>query len=85
MHTLEEYKLNYKKVQVSIDNISSIYLIKNSMHYCRTKYIKVKYHFVSDHIVNEDIVLKYVESKSNITSIFPKSLIEADFSILMHN
>lgn len=66
MHTLEDYGLDYRKVQMSIDNISSINLTKKLVYHSRTKHIEVKYYFVRDHIANRGIILKYIKSKSNI-------------------
>lgn len=82
MHALKDYGLNYRKFQVLIDNINSINLTKNLVYHSRTKYIKVKHHFIRDHIENEDIVLKHIESKSNIDDIFIKPLTEDEFNTL---
>lgn len=80
--TRKDYKLHYKKVQVLIDNISSINLTKNHVHHSMTEHIEVKDHFVREHIANSDLKFKYVESKSNIADIFTNPLIETEFSTL---
>lgn len=80
MHTLKDYRFDYKKVQVLIDNIA--HLIKNLIYHSKTEHIEVKYHFVRNHITNSNIELKYIEFKSNIASIFTKPLVEIEFSIL---
>ena len=82
MHTLKDYQLEYHKTKISIDDISSINLTKNPIHHSRTKHIEVKHHFVRDHVAKGDIVLNYVESKSNLADIFTKPLPELEFSAL---
>ena len=66
IHTLEDYGLSYKGVQVLCDNISTINLTKNPVHHSRTKHIEVRHHFIRDHVARGDIALTYVESKSNL-------------------
>ena len=82
IHTLEDYGFSYKKLQVLCDNISTINLTKNPVHHSRTKHIEVKHHFIRDHVAKGDIVLNYVESKSNLADIFTKPLPENEFSHL---
>lgn len=73
IYTIEDYGLKYK---VLIDNINSINLTKNLVHYSRTKHSEIKHHFVRDHIVNGNIDLQNVESKFNIVDILINPLIE---------
>lgn len=79
---LKDFKLNYKNIKVLIDNISLINLTKNLIYHSRTKHIEVKYHFIRDHVTRWDIVLDYIEIKSNLADIFIKSLPKAEFNTL---
>lgn len=81
-HTLEDYGLSYRNVQMLCDNMSTINLAKNPVHHSRTKHIEMIHHFIRDHVARGDIELNYVESKSNLADIFTKPLSEKEFSHL---
>lgn len=59
-----------------------INLTKNLVYYSRIKHIEVKYHFIRHHMAWGNITIDYVDSKSNLTNILTKPLLEAEFNTL---
>lgn len=73
-HTLKDYGLTYKNVQVLHDNMCIINLTKNPSYHSRTKHLKMKHHFIRDYMVRDNTILNYIESKLNLPDIFTKLL-----------
>lgn len=69
-------------LKVLCDNMSMINLTKNLVYYSRIKHIEVKYHFIRHHMAWGNITIDYVDSKSNLTNILTKPLLEAEFNTL---
>ena len=59
---------------LSIDNQSSIKLIKNPEFHCRTKHIDTRYHFIRDQYVKGEFEIKFVPSGEQHADIFTKPL-----------
>jgi hypothetical protein len=67
------------------DNSSAICLAQNPVFYGRAKHIKVRHHFLRDHVGKGDIVMKYVDTKRQLTDIFTKPLDDSRFAALRGN
>lgn len=64
------------------DNQSAIALASNPIFHARTKHVEVDYHFIREKVLSKLISVQYVDSKSQITNIFTKSLPVAAFNDL---
>ena len=80
--TLLDYGLVYVHVPILCDNTSVINLTKNPIQHSRTKHIEIRHHFIRDHVQKGDIVLEYVDTKSQMADIFTKPLAEEQFSAI---
>ena len=79
--TLLDYGLVYDHVSILCDNTSAINLTKNPIQHLRIKHIKIRHHFIKDHVQKRDIVLEYVDTKTQVADIFTKPLTEEQFSV----
>ncbi|EOY13163.1 Uncharacterized protein TCM_031688 [Theobroma cacao] len=55
-----------------IDNKSAIFIVKNPVHYRRTKHIKVKFHFIRDAVKDNEITVIYYGTNDQVADIFTK-------------
>jgi hypothetical protein len=63
---------------ISIDNQSTIKLVKNPEFHCRTKHIDVKYCFIREKFVDGQIGIAYVPSEQQVADIFTKVIVGKD-------
>ena len=80
--TLLDYGLVYNHVPLLCDNTSAINLTKNPIQPSRTKHIESRHYFIKDHVQKGDIVLEYVDIKSQMADIFIKPLAEDEFNVI---
>ena len=77
--------MNQKQTNGTIlygDNIGAIHLSKNPKDHARTKHIDIRFHFIRELIENGQIILNYVESRSNAADSFTKPLSRVIFEQL---
>lgn len=65
--------------------MSTINLEKNLEHHSKTKNIEMKHRFIRNHMTRGDIILNYVESKSNLADIVTKPLFKVEFATLIRD
>jgi len=71
---LEDYNIYLNYIPLKCDNTSAINLTKNPITQFRTKHIEITHHFLRDHISKGTCVIKYVDTKHQLTDIFTKPL-----------
>jgi hypothetical protein len=79
---MRDYGVTYKSVPLMCDSFSAICLAQNPVFHGRAKHIKVRYHFLRDHVEKGDIVMKYIDTKRQLTAIFTKPLDAIHFASL---
>jgi hypothetical protein len=82
MHIMRDYRVTYKSVPLMCDSSSAICLAQNLVFHWRGKHIKVIYHFLRDHVEKGDIVIKYIDTKRQLTDIFTKPFDATHFASL---
>jgi hypothetical protein len=82
VYTIRDYGVTYKSVPLRCDNSNAICLAQNSVFHRRAKHIKVRHHFLRDHVEKGDIVMKYINIKSQVADIFTKPLSVTRFASL---
>ena len=76
---IEEVTCKTIKINLNIDNQSSIKLIKNGIINRRSKHIDVKYHFIHDLYEDKIINIKYCQTEKQIADILTKALGNVNF------
>ena len=68
-------KINFQKpIDVKIDNVGAIFLVKNRNTSERTRHIDARFHYIRD-LVDEGLVkISFVKSEHNVADIFTKNL-----------
>ena len=56
------------------DNMSSIYLARNSVFHARTKHIEVHYHFIQEFVLAVDVDLQHISMNLQTADIFTKAM-----------
>lgn len=72
------------KINLHMDNMSAIRLIKNPEFHKRTKHISVRHHFIREIFEENKFVLKHVTTKEMLADIFTKALPAQSFSYLVN-
>ena len=61
-------------IVIFYDNTNAINISKNLVMHTKTKHIAIKYHFLRELVQDKEVILKYVNTKEQITNIFTKPL-----------
>jgi hypothetical protein len=54
------------------DNQACILLSKNPQAHNRTKHIQIRFHFIREKVESKEIILNYIQTKSQLADIFTK-------------
>ena len=79
MQTLQDYGINFRKVPIMCDNISTIQISKNHVLRSKIKHIEIRHHFIRVHIEKGDVELHHIKTKEQIADIFTKPLSTQQF------
>ena len=71
---LSDYGIVLDHIPIKCDNTSAINISKNPVLHSRTKHIEIRHHFIRDHVLKGDVVLEFVDTKSQLADIFTKPL-----------
>lgn len=52
-HTLEDFELYFKNIELKCDNKGAINLVNNLVHHSWSKHINITHQFIHDHIKGE--------------------------------
>ena len=72
-----------RSVDIHCDNQGAIALAKNPVKHNRTKHIDIRHHYVRELVENDSVILKYVQSDSNLADPFTKPLAKIKWSSFM--
>ena len=64
------------------DNMSAIYISRNSIQHSRTKHIDIRHHFIRELVENKVIRLDHIRSNLQLVDIFTKPLDANTFEYL---
>ena len=79
---LVDYGINEKSALLLCDNQSAISISKNPVFHSRTKHIKMREHFIRELVKNKEIVIEYLNTKSQLADLFTKPLDVQRFEFL---
>jgi hypothetical protein len=74
--------VTFEKILLMCDNTSAISVAKNSVFDKRMRHLEMRHHFLRDHVEKGDIVMKYINTESQLANIFTKSLDTSRFAAL---
>ena len=66
------------------DNKAAITLSEDPMAHARVKHFDIKYHFIHKRAQMGESIIKYINTKDNITDMFTKALPRPLFTCLCH-
>ncbi|KAH7426269.1 hypothetical protein KP509_11G093200 [Ceratopteris richardii] len=66
---LADLEVQVGTIPIYGDNMSSIYLARNSMFHARSKHTKVYYHYVREKILSKDVEIKFIRTKEQVADI----------------
>ena len=71
---LSDYNIILNRIPIKYNNTNTINLSKNPVQHSKTKHIKIKHHFLRNHILKKNYILKFINTKNQLTDIFTKPL-----------
>jgi hypothetical protein len=79
---MRDFGVIFERVPIMCDNTSAISVAKNSIFHERMRHLERRHHFLRDHVENGDIVIKYIDTKRQLTDIFMELLYASHFAAL---
>ena len=78
---LDSISIEFQKpIEVKIDNVGALFLVKSRNTSERTRHIDARYHYIRE-LVDEGLIkIEFIRSEDNVADIFTKNLGEAYFN-----
>ncbi|GKC50847.1 retrovirus-related pol polyprotein from transposon TNT 1-94, partial [Tanacetum coccineum] len=84
INAISNYGFACNKIPRYCDNKSAIALCCNNVQHSGSKHIDVRYHFIKEQVENGVVELYFVQTKYQLSDIFPKALARERFEFVIN-
>jgi hypothetical protein len=71
---MKDFGVIFERVFLMCDNTSDILVVKNLVFHKRMQHLERRHHFLRDHVEKGDILMKYIDTETQLADIFTKPL-----------